>query len=114
MEAALAIIACHDCGNEVSTEAKACPKCGAKVKAPTSGSTWLVAGIAGFLMISFFIWVAGQKSDPEEDRARMTYRACMDDLAAADRARDHARSRIVAQMCERFRQDFTSKYRHAP
>ena len=30
----MALIKCHECGNEVSTTAKACPKCGAEVKEP--------------------------------------------------------------------------------
>lgn len=30
----MALIKCKECGNDVSTEAKACPKCGAKVVVP--------------------------------------------------------------------------------
>jgi len=32
----MALIRCHECKSEVSTEAKACPKCGATVRKPTS------------------------------------------------------------------------------
>jgi Na+-transporting methylmalonyl-CoA/oxaloacetate decarboxylase gamma subunit len=30
----MALIKCHECQNDVSTEAKVCPKCGAKVRLP--------------------------------------------------------------------------------
>lgn len=32
----MALIKCHECGSDVSTEAIACPKCGAPVKAPAT------------------------------------------------------------------------------
>lgn len=41
----MALIKCHECGAEVSTEAKACPKCGAKVRKPTSGALALLLGL---------------------------------------------------------------------
>lgn len=36
------LVKCHECGNDVSTEAKACPSCGAKVKKPTSRALKLI------------------------------------------------------------------------
>lgn len=38
----MAIIKCKECGGEVSTKAKECPKCGAVVKRKTSAVTWLL------------------------------------------------------------------------
>lgn len=41
----MALIVCHECGNKVSTEAKACPVCGVKPKRPTSKTTWVIGGV---------------------------------------------------------------------
>lgn len=41
----MALIKCHECSTEVSTEAKTCPKCGAKVKKPAGLTAWLLGGI---------------------------------------------------------------------
>jgi len=38
----MALIKCKECGNEVSTTAATCPKCGAKVKKKTGCLTWAV------------------------------------------------------------------------
>ncbi len=37
----MALLKCHECSNEVSSEAKTCPKCGARLKEPTSPHTLL-------------------------------------------------------------------------
>jgi hypothetical protein len=42
----MALIACNDCGNQVSTQAKACPKCGRKIDKP-----WSEVGV--FLLFLF-------------------------------------------------------------
>lgn len=48
----MALIKCSECGNDVSTEAKTCPKCGAKVKKPTSTTTMVVGGIFAIGILS--------------------------------------------------------------
>ena len=49
----MALIKCGECDNEVSTEAKTCPKCGAKVKhkKPTSRTTKILGGLLGLSII---------------------------------------------------------------
>jgi hypothetical protein len=42
----MALTTCKDCGNQVSTDARACPKCGRQLPARTS-----VARIVGLLLI---------------------------------------------------------------
>ncbi|ENX60732.1 conserved hypothetical protein [Acinetobacter proteolyticus] len=44
----MALINCKECGVQVSTQAKACPSCGAKVKKPTSVLTWIILGLVVF------------------------------------------------------------------
>lgn len=64
----MALTTCKDCNNEVSTDAKTCPKCGAKVvkpkppKKPTSMATWLIGAIVlGGILLS----VANQPQAPQ-------------------------------------------------
>lgn len=49
----MALVKCKECGSEVSTKAKVCPKCGAKAPKKTSLLSWLVAGLMAVLMFNF-------------------------------------------------------------
>jgi hypothetical protein len=59
----MTLIACHECGNSVSTEAASCPKCGAPISALISHrkrwgvGTW-IAATAGvtFALVAIFIF----------------------------------------------------------
>jgi hypothetical protein len=46
----MALIKCHECGQEVSTEADKCPHCGAKPKKKTSIFTWIIAIFFGLIL----------------------------------------------------------------
>ena len=50
----MALIKCHECQNDVSTEAKVCPKCGAKVRVPKDKKK-MSLGVKIF--IGFFVLV---------------------------------------------------------
>lgn len=50
----MALVKCKECGSEVSTKAKVCPKCGAKAPKKTSLFTWLVAVILAMVMFNAF------------------------------------------------------------
>ena len=55
----MALLSCHECGNDVSSEAKACPKCGAKVKKEMSHSTkiFLIAALAcGIGLLAYILY----------------------------------------------------------
>jgi hypothetical protein len=56
----MALIKCRECKNEVSTSAKTCPKCGAKVKKPHSVIGGIFAVIFVVLMIGL-ISAGGEK-----------------------------------------------------
>ncbi len=45
----MALIKCKECGAEVSSKAKTCPKCGVKVEKKTSIVTWLVLGLVVYV-----------------------------------------------------------------
>jgi hypothetical protein len=51
----MALVKCKECGEEVSTKAKTCPKCGAKAPRKTSLFTWLV-----LFFIVFIVYAANQ------------------------------------------------------
>lgn len=52
----MALVKCKECGNQVSTDAKACPSCGAKPPKKTSMLTWI---IAGFFAVSIAVSMSG-------------------------------------------------------
>ena len=51
----MALVKCKECGEQVSTKAKTCPKCGAKAPKKTSLFTWLV-----LIFIVLIVYVANQ------------------------------------------------------
>lgn len=68
----MALINCHECGKQVSTDAKTCPSCGASVKKqkkPVSKYVWALVGIA----VISGSYISTQKQKEEADRvAAMT------------------------------------------
>ena len=47
----MALKKCSECGEQISTKAAACPKCGAASKKKTSLFTWLVVALIGFAVL---------------------------------------------------------------
>lgn len=62
----MALTKCKECGNDVSTTAKACPKCGAKVKKPTSLAMKVLLGVLGFGIVAAML--GGEPSTPAASR----------------------------------------------
>lgn len=65
----MALIVCHECKNQVSSEAKVCPTCGAKVKIPkparkpaVRSGVWKLAGIFIGLVFLVQLYAAFQQS----------------------------------------------------
>ena len=59
----MALVKCHECGSDVSTEASSCPKCGAKVKKPTSGAAKLLLGVV--VLGVFVAGIGGGGNSPD-------------------------------------------------
>ena len=57
---------CKECGNEVSTKAASCPKCGAVSKKRTGWLTWLVAGVVLFIVLGVICSRENGKSKEEK------------------------------------------------
>lgn len=58
----MALIKCHECGKDVSNEAKECLNCGAKRKKTTSIFTWIIALFVGYVI--FRTVLVSQTSSP--------------------------------------------------
>ncbi|WP_135475265.1 zinc ribbon domain-containing protein [Pseudoalteromonas sp. KS88] len=58
----MALIKCKECGAEVSSKAKTCPKCGAKPAKKTSLITWFV-----LILIVYLVYSASQRSTPNSN-----------------------------------------------
>ena len=74
----MALTKCHECGKDVSTEAKNCPSCGAKVVKPkepkkqTSPLVLAIVGIAGLGIVALNAMESLQEGAPstaDRDRA---------------------------------------------
>lgn len=73
----MALIKCKECGSQISTNAIACPSCGAKLPRKTSKFTWFIVGL---LLISIAKMMFGGektteasskiKNDPEQIAAK--------------------------------------------
>jgi len=50
----MALVACRECKTQISTEAKICPKCGAKPPRRTSTFTWIVLGLVAYSVVTHF------------------------------------------------------------
>lgn len=73
----MAPIKCKECGNEIAKSAKACPKCGAKVKR-TSVLTWIVGGFFVLLaiqMVSHTIDTGNEKAATSAQTSTSTFTA---------------------------------------
>ncbi|WP_162559962.1 zinc ribbon domain-containing protein [Methylotetracoccus oryzae] len=56
----MALIACPECGAEISDKAVECPKCGGASGAPSKGGRRLIAGIGGkFQAVGILLLAAG-------------------------------------------------------
>jgi RNA polymerase subunit RPABC4/transcription elongation factor Spt4 len=60
----MALKPCRQCGKELSTEAEACPHCGAKVRKPTSVLTWIGAIILAIIVFNVLTAVVPDSSGP--------------------------------------------------
>lgn len=63
----MALVKCKECGNDVATSAKACPKCGHKMPARTSLLTWIILGFVILIVIGA---VQGSQDADEQREAR--------------------------------------------
>lgn len=90
----MAMTKCKECGNEVSTKATSCPKCGAKINR-TSWFTKLIAGFIGLVVIiSIFSSISAsnkQEKRVAEEQARIA------SLTPEQREKEDAQRKLQAE-----------------
>lgn len=73
----MALIKCHECGSEVSTEAKTCPKCGATPKTKSN----MLAAVGSVVIAGAAIWFfygGGVEQQAASDMARIEKQVAAD------------------------------------
>lgn len=108
----MALIACAECGKEISDKAAACPHCGAPVvgaapvmtvttQQPSSWWKWLiVVPVGGFLLLMLI----GSCSGTPESRAAKSRQSSAIALCWQEQAKksnDPATARLIAETCEK-------------
>ena len=104
---------CRECGKDVSSEAKACPHCGAVVKT-TSGPFAMLGWFAGGLLAVGVVWafVVGNEDADGRAKARSAIGACWEEQSRKSLSVSAARQ--IAGVCEALERDFQSQYRVKP
>lgn len=73
----MALVKCKECGEQISTKAKSCPKCGANQPKKTSAVTWIFLSI--FVVIG---WSACSEMRTYETKSKSTAKQASSDPAA--------------------------------
>lgn len=110
----MALISCPECKTEVSDTAKACPKCGARVKPARKAWFWL-ASLMGFAAVSVGAMVVYQANDPDaraKADAREAYEGCMKEFN--DPLTPPFFKNSLRPICAKFRDDFIARYKVNP
>ncbi|MFK3741402.1 zinc-ribbon domain-containing protein [Massilia sp. TN1-12] len=109
----MALIACHECGAQVSTEAAACPNCGARPQ-KAQRSRALLYALLGISVI-FVTWALVRTPSAEEvasSDARMAISVCWDDQKT--KSYEPSTARFVAGVCEKMERDYRAKFGRNP
>ncbi len=107
----MALIKCKECGGEVSTKAKACPKCGAKVPR-TKWWLWVPLGGFAVFVLGGMMLSANDPASGAKSTARSVIQLCWEDQRTKSNTPSLARA--VASMCEGMERDFKAKYNTSP
>lgn len=106
----MALAPCRECGVQISTSAKSCPNCGARV---ARTRWWLV--VPALAITAFLALGAIQSNTPEglaESDKRAAIKLCW--KTSERRSLDPATQRFAAAACERMEHDFRKRFGHEP
>lgn len=88
----MSLIKCHECGQQVSTQAKACPSCGAKPKRPTRWKRMIVYTFGFLILLSLLPQIFQDNSTPEQRAKNEERRAAR----LAGEAKQEAEEKAIA------------------
>lgn len=102
----MALTTCKECGSQISTQARACPKCGAKVPR-FKWWLWVPLGlVAAFL--GFGALVDNGPQAKEKSTQRAAIKLCWEEQSR--KSLDPASQRFVAGACEMMERRFEQAY----
>ena len=99
------LVACKECGKEVSDQAPTCPACGARVKRGPWGLVLLTIAGAFAAFMAYGFYLTSLPGAAEAGRARDAYNVC---VGLAQRQGDSTLP------CDRIIDDFMAKYGRRP
>lgn len=105
----MAIVECKECGKEISSEAKACPGCGAPL--PREGMGVLAKvflSLGGVLALFLAIGALTGPSNDQKTKDRAVLATCWE--MQAKKSLDPGAARFAAGACERLEDEFQAKY----
>jgi ribosomal protein L40E len=109
-EQLMSLITCKECGHQVATSAKACPKCGARVPR-TKWWLWVPLGaVAAFL--AFGAVVGNTPEGKQSAQERMAIDLCWSEQSR--KSLSSSETRFVAGACEMMEERFRAKWNRAP
>lgn len=76
----MALIKCKECGNNVSTKADACPKCGAKLKSSPGAISGCIVGLFKLIggLVGLFIAISFLSNSNTSDPVKKLEKACLE------------------------------------
>lgn len=108
----MAIIKCRKCKGNVSVDQNICPHCGAQ---QTGGTGWLkiiaIALVAAIGVLLILIAIA-PPVDPEKAKERDVIARCWEEQSR--KSLDPGEQRFMASMCEKFEDDYKTRYGSKP
>lgn len=110
----MALIACTACGNQVSDDAKSCPKCGHRMKAPSRWYLWVLGVPLGGFLIMMVIGAASNSTPEGQARLsdRHAYEACMREF---DNKLTPPGAKVALQSaCRQMHDDYVRKWGSEP
>ena len=107
----MALIPCKECGAEISTDAKTCPRCGARVKPKSKAWMWVLGVPLGLFVVFAFMGSRDPRVQAMQ-RDRKPIELCMADLE--DPLKSPGFKAAARGVCEQLRDDFVRKYGREP
>lgn len=110
----MALVTCHECAHEISSEAASCPHCGAKPKIEKTGMPTWATVLVGLVFLILIISAVGNSDIQSDEKAiaRSAIKLCWEDYGKKSNGpRDKL---LIASFCEKMEADFKKEYGRAP